>query len=209
MCLFALALAACAGPSSGRSTSGTGQQGQLTVSPASVDFGNVAVGSTLSKTGTLGATGANVTISSAAWNGQGYSVGGITFPVTVAASKFLNYTVTFTPQALGSTSGQISFVSNASNSLSPQVLTGTGTQASAHTVDLSWNASSSTVAGYNVYRGTQLGGPYAKLNSSLVAGTTYTDAIVLSGKTYYYVSTAVDSSNLESSYSNQATAAIP
>ena len=32
---------------------------------------------------------------------------------------------------------------------------------------------------------------------------------VLSGTTYYYVSTAVNSSNVESAYSNQATAAIP
>jgi fibronectin type 3 domain-containing protein len=33
------------------------------------------------------------------------------------------------------------------------------------------------------------------------------DVSVLSGTTYYYVSTAVDSSNVESAYSNQATAA--
>ena len=63
--------------------------------------------------------------------------------------------------------------------------------------------------GYNVYRGTQPGGPYSKLNTSLLSGTTYTDANVQSGTTYYYVSTAVNSGNVESAYSNQATAAIP
>jgi fibronectin type 3 domain-containing protein len=35
------------------------------------------------------------------------------------------------------------------------------------------------------------------------------DPGVQSGTTYFYVVTAVDSSNVESTYSNQATAAIP
>ena len=45
-------------------------------------------------------------------------------------------------------------------------------------MDLSWNASSSTVAGYNVYRGNQSAGPFTKLNASLDASTTYTDISV-------------------------------
>jgi Cep192 domain 4/Abnormal spindle-like microcephaly-assoc'd, ASPM-SPD-2-Hydin len=193
--------------------SGTGTantvSSQLSVSPASINFGNVAVGSVQDQIGTLSASGASVTVSSAAWNGQGYSVSGITFPVSVAAGNSISYTVSFTPQAAGSTPGSISFVSDASNSPSTQTLTGSGTQASSHTVALSWTASTSTVAGYNVYRGTQSGGPYAKLNSSLLASTNYTDAGVVSGTTYYYVATAVDSSNVESAYSTPATAAIP
>jgi fibronectin type 3 domain-containing protein len=76
-------------------------------------------------------------------------------------------------------------------------------------VALSWDPSTSTVVGYNIYRGTQSGGPYSLLNSSLLSSTSYTDSSVQSGTTYYYVSTAVDSSNVESSYSNQASAAIP
>jgi fibronectin type 3 domain-containing protein len=76
-------------------------------------------------------------------------------------------------------------------------------------VALSWDPSTSTVVGYNIYRGTQSGGPYSLLNSSLLSSTSYTDSAVQSGTTYYYVSTAVDSSNVESSYSNEASAAIP
>lgn len=80
----------------------------------------------------------------------------------------------------------------------------------AHTVSLTWTAStSSNVAGYNVYRGTVTGGPYGKQNTSLVAGTTYTDSTVQSGQTYYYVATAVDTSGNESAYSNQAQAVVP
>src|SRR5262249_31366860 len=79
----------------------------------------------------------------------------------------------------------------------------------AHSVDLTWNAVSLPVAGYNVYRGTQPSGPFVKLNSSLDTATTYTDASVISGQTYYYAATSVDSSGTESSYSNIAQATIP
>jgi fibronectin type 3 domain-containing protein len=79
-----------------------------------------------------------------------------------------------------------------------------------HSVTLNWTAStSSNVAGYNVYRGTQSNGPYIKLTAAPVAGTTYTDLAVLAGQIYYYVTTAVDSGNNESTYSNQAPAVIP
>ena len=65
------------------------------------------------------------------------------------------------------------------------------------------------MVGYNVYRATGSGGPYTKLNSGSVAATTYTDNAVQTGQTYYYVVTATDSSNLESSYSNEVVAPIP
>src|ERR1700756_1464121 len=68
---------------------------------------------------------------------------------------------------------------------------------------LSWTASTSAVTGYNVYRSTVSGGSYAKINSSMVAGTTYTDATAASGQTYYYVTTSVDSSGVESLNSNE------
>ena len=79
----------------------------------------------------------------------------------------------------------------------------------AASVLISWNPSSSNVAGYNIYRGTVSGGPYTKLNSSLRFATTYTDATVQSGRKYYYVTTAVDSNGVESMGSNEAPAAIP
>jgi fibronectin type 3 domain-containing protein len=78
-----------------------------------------------------------------------------------------------------------------------------------HTVTLNWTASTSTVAGYNVYRGTTSGGPYSILNSGPIAGTTYADSTVASGQTYYYVTTAVDGSNDQSAYSNEAQAIVP
>lgn len=84
-------------------------------------------------------------------------------------------------------------------------VTGTGTVA--HSVALNWAASTSSgVTGYKVYRGTASGGPYTAI-ATLGVATTYTDATVQSGQTYYYVVTAMGSS--ESGYSNQAQAVVP
>jgi fibronectin type 3 domain-containing protein len=75
---------------------------------------------------------------------------------------------------------------------------------------LSWNASTSTsITGYNVYRGTVSGGPYSKINSALDTSMSYSDSTVQSGQTYYYVTTAVDSAGVESSYSSGVQAVIP
>jgi len=82
-------------------------------------------------------------------------------------------------------------------------------QSTQYNVALSWNASSSSAIGYNLYRGTQSGGPYAKLNSSPLSATNYTDSNTSSGTTYYYVSTSVNAESQESEYSNQASVTIP
>jgi|ERR1700688_3977319 len=78
-----------------------------------------------------------------------------------------------------------------------------------HTVSLKWSASTSpNISYYKVYRGTVNGGPYSLLATN-VSVTSYTDSSVQSGSTYYYVTTAVDSSGVESGYSDVATAVIP
>jgi len=130
--------------------------------------------------------------------------------MSVAAGQSAQYTVTFTPPAAGSSPGSISFVSNASDASLKQTFSGAGTQTgSSHSVSLTWDPSTSTVAGYNLYRGTQSGGPYSRINSRLLSSTAYDDSAVQSGRNYFYVSTAVDASNNESTFSNEAPAAIP
>ena len=99
--------------------------------------------------------------------------------------------------------------SNAANSPASISLSGTGAQAVAHSVTLTWTASTSTVSGYNVYRSTVTGGPYTKLNSTLVAATSYVDTAVQASQIYYYVVTSVDSSGVESADSTEVSATIP
>jgi fibronectin type 3 domain-containing protein len=84
-------------------------------------------------------------------------------------------------------------------------LTGTGLPVPVHSVNLSWNAStSSNISGYNIYRAVYVTscGNYTKINSVLNTGTLYTDSAVVDGTSYCYAATAVDSSNEESGYSN-------
>ncbi len=189
--------------------SGTGTAaGQLAVSPTSLSFGNVVVGSNAALNGSLIASGASVTVTSASLNNGEFALSGISLPTTIAAGQSSPFTVTFTPSASGASSASLTFSSSASNSPAVQTLTGTGTAPTQHTVDLTWNASSGAV-GYNIYRGTVSGGPYTMINSALDSPTAYTDSTVVSGQTYYYVATAVDGNSDESGYSNQAQAVIP
>jgi fibronectin type 3 domain-containing protein len=53
------------------------------------------------------------------------------------------------------------------------------------------------------------GGPYTKLTSTLLVATTYVDTAVLTGQTYFYVATSVDSSGVESADSMEVSATIP
>jgi hypothetical protein len=195
-------------PSLSISLSGTGTSpGQLSVSPGSMSFGTVTVGANQSQAGALSASGSSVTVSSASSSSSEFALSGITLPVTIAAGQSVPFTLTFAPQVSGSTSANILFSSNASDSSLAESATGTG--AVQHTVDLSWSPSSSTVAGYNVYRGGVSGGPYTRINSSPGVLASYTDTAVQSGQTYYYVTTAVDSTGAESGYSNEASALVP
>jgi len=183
--------------------------GQLTLSPANLNFGNVSTGSKASLSGTLNAAGSSVTISSGTSNSAEFLLGGIALPVTLAAGQSVPFTVTFSPQSSGSASASLSFASNATNSPATESLSGSGVAPVQHSVDLSWGASSSSnVQGYNVYRAGVSGGPYATVVSAN-SGTTFVDGSVQSGQAYYYVVTAVDTSGTESVYSNQVQAVIP
>jgi hypothetical protein len=191
--------------------SGTGvaQTLQLTPNPSSLNFGNVNVGSSSSQSVTLTNTGnSNVSVQAISASGLGFSASSGGLPVTLGAGQSVSVNVAFAPQSGGSASGSVSVTSTASNSVSVP-LSGVGVQAVSHSASLTWNPSTSTVSGYNIYRGTQSGGPYNKLTGSLDASTAYADSTVQSGTTYFYVVTAVDSSGNESLNSNEATAVIP
>ena len=205
----ALQLACGGGAAMPKTAPASSTAGQLSVTPSNFSFGAVLVGKSKSLNGVLSATNSDVTVSSASWNGQGFALRGISFPATVRVGQSLSFTVTFAPQVAGSSTGSLDFVSNASNPTGTEALTGSGSQSSQYSVGLSWDPSSSPVLGYNVYRGTQSGGPYQKLNPSPQPGTSYTDTSVQSGLTYFYVATAVGTDLVESPHSNQTSATIP
>ena len=158
---------------------------------------------------TLNAIGASVTVASGNSSSSEFTLGGLTFPLTIPAGNSAGFTVTFTPQANGVANATLTFDSDASNSPTIQALTGNGTSPKQHTVNLSWDASLSQVAGYNVYRSTTSGGPYSRINSGLDPSTTYADSAIAGGQSYYYVTTAVNSAGDESGFSNEVQVVIP
>jgi hypothetical protein len=191
---------------------GTGaDDDQLTVDPAMMNFGTVQVGMSASQSGTLFAGSSQVTISAAASSNPEFVLSGLSFPFTIPPGGSEGFLVTFTPQATGATSGTLSFMDvSGTDPLAIESLSGVGTVSQGHSVNLSWNASTSqNVIGYNVYRGLQSGGPYNKINSVLDPNLAYTDTSVADGTNYYYVTTSVNSNDEESVYSNEAQATIP
>jgi hypothetical protein len=180
--------------------------GQLTINPNGIDFGSVVVGSNATNTITLTNIGSSpVTISQANVTGATFTVSDLSLPLTLNAGQITTFTVKFTPTGTGSFTGSVSIVSDASNSPTVLSLTGTGTIG----VTLLWDASTSTVVGYSVYRAATAGGPYVKLNASIIPGTTYIDSSAQGGHTYFYVATAVDADGIESIFSNELNVILP
>jgi len=182
-----------------------------TVSGANVtaiNFTDTPQSATYSISGTIspaaGGSGATVILSGAAGATTLTNASG-----SYSFSALTNGTYTVTPSNTGYmfSPASMNVTINAGNAPGVNF---TATVQSAHSVALSWIASTSTVAGYNVYRSTVSGTQYAKVNSSLVVGSlAYTDTTVLGGIVYYYVTTAVDASGNESVHSNEVSANIP
>src|SRR5207302_7329911 len=90
---------------------------------------HVLVGSTGVQNLTLTNSGsANLTIAQGSVTGAGFSISGLTFPLTLPPGQSSTFSVQFAPTTTGSASGGISLVSDAPNSPSTTPLTGSGTQ---------------------------------------------------------------------------------
>jgi hypothetical protein len=183
----------------------------LSTNSSSIAFGNIIVNTTSTQSLTLTSSGtAAVTIKSATVTGTGYSVSGITFPMTLSAGQSATLNVLFSPTATGSATGQVILTSNSSSGSSSAInLSGTGVPP---VVDLSWEAPSNSsvpVTGYFVYRAASGSTSYTQLNASAIAVTSYIDNAIQSGNTYDYMVESVDSSGNTSVPSNVAIVVIP
>src|ERR1039458_2628169 len=85
------------------------QQGdQLTPAPTSISFGNVQVGTPQTLSGAVTNTGSSsITVTQATVNVAGYSISGITLPLTLTAGQSATYSVLFDPTSPGSANGNI------------------------------------------------------------------------------------------------------
>jgi ASPM-SPD-2-Hydin domain-containing protein/HYDIN/CFA65/VesB family protein/centrosomal CEP192-like protein len=108
-------------------TGSTASFGQLQGSPSSVSFGSVGTGTNATQQITLTNTGTTaVQISSVVATGTGFSVNGLTTPITVNAAASATLNVVFAPTTAGSVSGSVTVTSNAGNSPLSVPITGAG-----------------------------------------------------------------------------------
>jgi len=199
-------------PTVGVSLAGAGGAAtrSLSLSTSTLSFGNETVGNTSTLGVTVKNTGnSSVTISQVTTSGGGFGIAGGFIGATIAAGQSATLNVVFSPQATGTSSGKLTISSNATNSPNSISASGTGVSNTAHSVSLSWSGgSSSGILGYYVYRSTVSGSAYLRVNLVPTASTKFTDGTVASGRTYYYVVTAVGGSG-ESPRSNQIVAVVP
>jgi Cep192 domain 4 len=183
----------------------------LTATPSSLGFGTQPLNTPVTltvKVTNIGTAAATITQDSV--TGPGFS-SGITTPVTLNPAQSVNIPVVFTPSASGSVAGSLTLTSSNGTSILSVPLSGTGLAPLSHSVDVAWDPSTSpTLQGYNVYRGTASGGPYTRISATLSPTTLlFTDTTPLSGRSYFYVVTAVDTSGAESAASAEVTVTIP
>jgi Cep192 domain 4/Abnormal spindle-like microcephaly-assoc'd, ASPM-SPD-2-Hydin/HYDIN/CFA65/VesB-like, Ig-like domain len=143
------------------SLAGTGAQPALSITPASANFGSVAVGSTNSQTIKLTNTGTSVlTMTQANVTGTGFSTTGLTLPLSINPGLSSTFNAQYQPTAVAASSGSITIVSNAATSPSVIALSGTGVAATL-TISLSTN----TVSFGNVNTGTSSTQPVTVTNT--------------------------------------------
>ena len=99
----------------------------LSLSPTSIDLGNVNVGSSSLQNVTVTNTGnSNVTISGVSTSGAGFSASGVGANTVLTPSQSATLTVSFAPTSVGSASGSVSVASDASNSPAIVSVSGAG-----------------------------------------------------------------------------------
>ena len=213
---IALAGAGCATVTPKSASTQPGAVGAVQVTPSSISFGNQTLQSTATQDATIKNTGnISITISGITVVGAGFGYSALSPGSTLTPNQSVTFQVWFRPQISGSAAGNISILSSnlstpASISVSGAGVTSTPTPTPPapvpHSVVLSWGPSVSSVAGYRVYRDD--GSGFLPLTSA-IPNLSYTDAAVVSGNTYNYAVTAVDTAGIESPFSNEVTAIIP
>ena len=186
----------------------------MTLSSTSLNFGNVAAGNSDAASLTLTSSGsAPLVINADAIAGTGFTLGNVTLPKTLTPGQTLMLPVSFSPKAVGASSGTLTIKSNSSASANGSTsvsLMGSGVSVS-HSVSLSWLApvtKTDPVVGYYIYRSAAGSTPVA-LNYALNTATSYVDGTAEGGATYTYDVKSVDAEGVQSLSSNTFTVAVP
>jgi hypothetical protein len=182
---------------------------ELTASEVSVEFGDIATGSGNAKEITLSNVGnADVAISKIEIAGEDFSISG-GGAVTLNPGQQMNVNVRFDPRNGGGRNGMMSVFSNTADSPLQISLSGAASAASQQSIALKWDKGEMPGNGYFVYRSSESGGPYSKLQTSATPEAEFMDSGLAAGHTYYYVVTSVAEDGSESGYSEQIVVNVP
>lgn len=161
----------------------------------------------LSWTASTGATSYNVkraTVSGGPYTTIATGVSSTSYTDATAVNGTTYYYVVSAVNAGGESANSSEVSATPVAPANPNAPTSLTTGAGHKKVTLTWTQSTSAnITTNNVYRSTTSGGPYT-LVASLPATTSYANTGLATGTTYYFVVTAVNSTGLESSYSNEA-----
>lgn len=185
----------------------------LALGTSSVSFGNVSLNSPVTQPVILTSSGtAALTISAGSLSGSGFSMSGLSYPLTLNPGQTATLYIQFSPTVAGTATGKVTLTSNAATGSTATIsLSGTG-QVIVYQVDLTWNApvnSPDPVAGYNVYRATGGSQSYQLLNALVNLSTSFIDTTVQSGGSYSYFVESVDAKGTQSGPSNTYLVSIP
>jgi hypothetical protein len=108
---------------------GTGVQPSISIAPGSISFGNVPVGVTSSQTVTLSNPGnATLDITQFTAPSGGFSMTGLSAPLTLTPGQTAKFSVSFTPGTVGSQASSVTLFSNSPTSPVKLSLSGAGVQ---------------------------------------------------------------------------------
>jgi hypothetical protein len=181
----------------------------MSASPSSLSVAQGASGSSTITTAVSNGFNSAITLS-ASGQPSGVTVGFSPNPIAAPGSGTANMTMTVASGVAGGTYRITATGTGGGLTRSTTISLNVTVTAVQHTVDLSWQPSTSAnIVGYNMYR-EPVGGSFAKINTGgLIASTMFTDMNVASGASYNYVATAVDNTGAESGYSNEIAVTIP
>jgi hypothetical protein len=147
----------------------------LTAVPTSLTYTNIAVGQTSNQTQKVTNTGGtSATISAVAASGTGYSISGITPPVTLTPGQSTSFTVTFAPTSAGTSTGTVTVTSNASNPSLGIPLSGTAVTPATLTASptsLTYTNITTGQRSNQTQKVTNTGGTSATISAAAAAGT--------------------------------------
>lgn len=154
---------------------------QLTVSAASLSFGNVTVNTSTTQSLTLTSTGtAPVSVNSAVISGSGFVLAGGTLPITLAPTHSLTLQVQFNPTLTGRVNGKLRITSNSATVSTAEIaLSGTSIaapspQLTVSTGSLSFGSVTVNTSTTQSLTLTSTGTAPVMVNSAVIAGAGFT-----------------------------------